>query len=414
MAQIGWIDFSPIHRQRVGSVLDLLRPEGMVDELGIGTIRDALANQLFPGISTIQTRAKYFFIIPYILYEYSSLKPAQRRGKTPSQYLEQREYEIMWQLAEEYKFIEGNGVIGISKRKPQKIVRRPSAIYWNGIYTYKFIDTRGLSAEAFLRQSANPSVESMLSSIQQGDDSIGDDVDAEYENIFRIKVPPKLNWSTNLNLNLDREEAGYFSDRISSIAKNKVIGELLDHNALWKVFITSRDFMQFAKSAIQLPLANNLKAILILAHDFSEMMHGAHIAYNCLLQQTAFTKTYYKEDWTTWLKDLPHNMLSYSSFNPNDLFQYAVSTRPYTAQFVKDWWSLVRHHNDDESKRNNLIRQQEAQAKGHKARIRWDKLDDVKEKEWIGLSYLDYRFGKVKTILNDIKEGLKHGAASQV
>ena len=67
MAQLGWIDFCPTHRDKVAAALDLLRPEGMVDELGLGTIRDGIANQLFPGISTIQTRAKYFFIIPYIL-----------------------------------------------------------------------------------------------------------------------------------------------------------------------------------------------------------------------------------------------------------------------------------------------------------------------------------------------------------
>lgn len=61
MATIGWIDFSKNDKDRVGSILDMLRPEGMVDELGMGIIRDALANELFPGISTIQTRAKYFF-----------------------------------------------------------------------------------------------------------------------------------------------------------------------------------------------------------------------------------------------------------------------------------------------------------------------------------------------------------------
>ena len=77
MASLGWIHFSPTHRQHVGSVLDLLRPEGMVDELGLGTMRDALANALFPGISTIQTRAKYFFLIPYILYDYQNLPPGK-------------------------------------------------------------------------------------------------------------------------------------------------------------------------------------------------------------------------------------------------------------------------------------------------------------------------------------------------
>src|SRR5688572_30964597 len=124
MASIGWIDFSANDRNRVGSVLDLLRPEGMVDELGMGTIRDAMANQLFPGISTIQTRAKYFFIIPYILYEFQQLlTKKQAKGKVSSKYLEQREYEIMWQLGDYYNHQDNFGVIGVTRRKPQKIVR---------------------------------------------------------------------------------------------------------------------------------------------------------------------------------------------------------------------------------------------------------------------------------------------------
>lgn len=407
MAQIGWIDFSPTHRQRVGSVLDLLKPEGLVDELGLGTIRDALANHLFPGISTIQTRAKYFFVIPYILYEYQILKPAQRRGKTPPQYLEQREYEIMWQLAERYNYQDGNGVIGISKRKPQKIVRRPSAIYWNGLYTYHFIDTHGLSAEAFLRHSASPSMESLLSSTTHGDDSIGDDADAEHENMFRIKLPPKLNWDDNLSLELERDEAEFFYDRIVSIAKNNIIAELLTNNKLWQLFINADNFMHFAKVAVQLPIARHFRTILILAHDFSEIMYGAHISYNCLLQLTAFNNDYYEEEWRTWIEDLPRNMLDYSGFNPDHLFQYALTTRNYTAQFVKEWWVLVSQQKGDFGKRDNFIIQQEARVKGNKARIRWNKLDDVKEEQWMGLRHLDYRFRNVKNILNDIRTGLK-------
>lgn len=87
MAQFGWIDFSPKDRQRVGTILELMKPSGQVDELGIGTIRDGLTDRLFPGISTIQTRAKYFFIIPYILQDFLRLSASERSRKTPSKYL---------------------------------------------------------------------------------------------------------------------------------------------------------------------------------------------------------------------------------------------------------------------------------------------------------------------------------------
>jgi len=35
MASFGWIDFSSEHRDKVRTVIDLLRKQGVVDELGI-------------------------------------------------------------------------------------------------------------------------------------------------------------------------------------------------------------------------------------------------------------------------------------------------------------------------------------------------------------------------------------------
>ena len=54
---IGWIDFSKDERNKVLNVIHLLDEQGAVDELGIGTIRDAFADYFFPGTSTVQTRA---------------------------------------------------------------------------------------------------------------------------------------------------------------------------------------------------------------------------------------------------------------------------------------------------------------------------------------------------------------------
>jgi hypothetical protein len=409
MATIGWIDFSKNDKDRVGSILDMLRPEGMVDELGMGTIRDALANQLFPGISTIQTRAKYFFIIPYILYDYQATKPAQRRGKTPSKFLEDKEYEIMWRLGDYYRSIaedtktrESFGVIGITKVKPQKIVRRPSAIYWNGLYTYQFINTNGLAAESFLRQSVNPSMESLLSSVQQGDYSTGDDADAEHENVFKIRVSPKLNWNENLTLDLDKTEAEFFRSRILSIAKGKLISELLQQDKLWEIYIQAEDFMQFARAALSLTLSDKLKAILILAHDFSELMYGAHLAYNCQLHHKVFNSEHYDEDFKEWIDGIEDSMLDYSNFNPDVL----TANRESTKRFVQDWWKQIQNGCKDVKKRDTLIEQQEAMVKGSKARLRWKKTDDVKENKWLGLRHFDYRFFQARTILKDISTGL--------
>ncbi len=71
--QIGFVDFSKEERNKVLATLKLLSTQTALDELGIGTIRDAYSDILFPGISTIQTRAKYFVLIPY-LFELAAKK----------------------------------------------------------------------------------------------------------------------------------------------------------------------------------------------------------------------------------------------------------------------------------------------------------------------------------------------------
>ncbi|TFJ94342.1 DUF6361 family protein [Lentibacillus salicampi] len=67
--KLGWIDYSSEHREKVMAVLDALFAPGAVDELGIGRIRDGFSDIYFQGTSTIQTRAKYFLIVPYLLME---------------------------------------------------------------------------------------------------------------------------------------------------------------------------------------------------------------------------------------------------------------------------------------------------------------------------------------------------------
>jgi hypothetical protein len=88
---IGWVDFSAEHREKVKSALDLLSTPGVVDELGIGVIRDSFSDSLFPGISTIQTRAKYFLTVPRIFEDYERLPAHRRRRRKLTAFLKEHE-----------------------------------------------------------------------------------------------------------------------------------------------------------------------------------------------------------------------------------------------------------------------------------------------------------------------------------
>lgn len=104
MSSIGWIDFSSEHRDKVRTVLDLLKKRGVVDELGMGVIRDTFADRMFPGISTIQTRAKYFTLVAYRVQAF-----IERSGnrETLESYLNYSEKKDRIKLVENHGEVQG-------------------------------------------------------------------------------------------------------------------------------------------------------------------------------------------------------------------------------------------------------------------------------------------------------------------
>ncbi|MFN8414557.1 MAG: DUF6361 family protein [Anaerolineales bacterium] len=61
-----WLDYSEHERHKMLDVIKMFSERETRDELGVGSVRDALADLLFPGTSTIQTRARYFFFVPWM------------------------------------------------------------------------------------------------------------------------------------------------------------------------------------------------------------------------------------------------------------------------------------------------------------------------------------------------------------
>lgn len=145
--QLGWIDFSKEDRQKAFDVINLLSEQGAVDELGIGIIRDAFANYFFPGTSTIQTRAKYFLIVPYMLREAVD----GRYGKDANRVLraiDSAEKDCGIRLLEADPKAEG--VIGSRVLPKGWVARKPSDIYWNGIRTFGIFCDYGLSIPEYV------------------------------------------------------------------------------------------------------------------------------------------------------------------------------------------------------------------------------------------------------------------------
>jgi hypothetical protein len=62
---IAWLDFSDEEQRRAREIVALFAQPESRDELGIGTVRDALSGAMFPGISVLQSSARYFLFVPW-------------------------------------------------------------------------------------------------------------------------------------------------------------------------------------------------------------------------------------------------------------------------------------------------------------------------------------------------------------
>lgn len=61
---LGWYAVDARQRQRMMEAVDQFRDRTTIDNLGLGTIRDAFSDTLFPGTSTLHTRLRYVLFIP--------------------------------------------------------------------------------------------------------------------------------------------------------------------------------------------------------------------------------------------------------------------------------------------------------------------------------------------------------------
>ncbi|MFQ5740509.1 MAG: DUF6361 family protein [Acidobacteriota bacterium] len=106
-------------------ILALFQEKETRDELGLGAIRDSLSDQFFPGTSTIQTRLRYFFFVPWV---YQSLE----EQRVPSHEIARRGRKLELRLTR--PLLEAGDKSGVFGRMAGGSLKRlPSQVYWAGL-----------------------------------------------------------------------------------------------------------------------------------------------------------------------------------------------------------------------------------------------------------------------------------------
>jgi hypothetical protein len=142
LASLSWLDHDAAAAERSMRLMALFEEKEARDELGVGAIRDAISDQLFPGTSTIQTRLRYFLFIPWLFEKLDG------RVVTSAKYAgaaRNAEAELMEELLEHEKDVDG--VIG--RRARGHLKRMPSSVYWSGLEAWGIRDYAGSLQQYF-------------------------------------------------------------------------------------------------------------------------------------------------------------------------------------------------------------------------------------------------------------------------
>lgn len=396
--QLGWIDYSNEHRDKVMAVLDLLAQKGAVDELGIGMIRDGFSDTFFPGTSTLQTRAKYFFIVPYLLMEQekeSFTKPGQFLDKLANQELEL--IDILKQ-GEDL-----DGIIG--GRSGKKLKRKPSSIYWNGLRKFEIFKYENLTLDNYAKTViAMKSKKQALRSL--GDEEADDlDVGSEYSGTFWHCLLPEDNWKENLQIRLTKQEAEFLKQRIilSSKTEQSLFAFLLNQD-LDKV--RQVDSFEMIGEVFELP--NHIKKMYQLAIKFNKFISGANIRYNVIFSKQENEDAV--EEWEEWLSD-PFVKNEFAMFPYIEVLRLLNVDRRNIRlkKFLREWQEHVI--NGDEEEIDKLIIKREIELKSKdRAKLHNSKSFSY-DRNWVGIKILDFRFRSAKAIINDIIVGLEGNRA---
>lgn len=392
--QLGWIDFSKNERKKVLDVLNMLSEPGTLDELGIAPIRDGFANIFFPGTSTIQTRAKYFMIIPYIL------KDLEYSNETDCNTILRKLDDIECRCGKTFLNNGGDtsGIIGIRSLKQNSWVKRaPSSIYWSGLRTYGIFTNETFSLYQYVRKMCKLKKQKInLKKLGNRHDNAEegnlDDKDAGNPMGMRFwKIPTyKEKWEKNLNIKLSKDEGEFLKKQIITSCPNSMLAYILQNR---KAEICKYDSFQSLDEIIH-SFPKQIRDDYAIAYDFSSFLYVLRTIYNILVSGGKNTTA--NSEWSK----LKGNLKNLSALDLEKIFIRLRLSNFSLRQFLRKSKKLMADE-DLEGMKTEIIRR-EVELKQSRAKTKKPGEFDVEE--WFGGGELDYRFNNAKVIIRDIFE----------
>ena len=397
-ATLTWLDLTASDRDRIRQVLDLFKEQGTVDEMGLGRLRDALSEALFPGTSTIQTRLRYVLFVPWI---YQQLEARRVASSSISAQLRKAELELIGPLLEHGT---SQGVIG--ERSRGSLARRPSSVYWTALVRW------GLFLHERPQGWYHDHFTALLHSaaLEESADDPGILLPRQPNWHPRLPGPPQA-FPDEASFDLTREEAVFLQGRI----EERCAGTLLAWLAREGSDAPTDGCFWDDSAATHAPA--KLRGTMELARRFSLHVEGMPLLYNLLLAERRRSEhggddaliDRYKQDIAAWAA---RETLE-QSFDPAELWTFAASRQVHVPlsqrNFVEAWTSRLSEIGpaaiaDDRTLRS-LIESRERQLKGPRARLH----NPGRLLDWsgeVGVGRMNFRWHRVHRMLLDLHAGL--------
>lgn len=395
---LGWLDHDEQQRRTMLQVIEAFGEQGTIDELGLGGVRDAISETLFPGLSVLHTRARYLLFIPWI---YAGVA---RDGHTGDRALGRGRLRELQLIDALLAGNETDGVIGLRARSSLK--RLPSAAYWAALGRYR-IRTLDTSIDGYCRALGRIRVSRHEQPHPDDPDLLTEPATPGWHRL--PPEPPGL--LERATFRLTPNEAAYLLDRLTGAVPGSLLAWLLAR---------PRQRRQWAASVWEerLPgLPVDLTQAIDQGRRLSQVMYGAAVLYNLLLAEAAKATQlggHYRGLLEAWADELRGSGACVGWDRPG-LWRLVRGRNPRisppTNGFVERWAKLAAGRAAgiaDDATARRLVADRELQLKGPRARLANPRALDQWRGE-SGLRRMDFRWAIGTRIVTDIHDGLDGG-----
>jgi len=407
---LAWLSSSSAEIARARSVLDALRKPGVIDELGFLMLNGAFAERLYPGVTTIMTRARYLLFVPAI---YRHLEQSRKAiGKDADRICRDLQFDLR-------NALEKNETSFIGKEGGRNLIRVPSTVYWTALGALG-IATRRVSEASYQRQLAEG---------VYGRRVYKDDDDAAHDEETESLWSPTLNlghvlpdgkFPDTTSFRLRKAEAGFLESRYAALIPDG------RENLVTRMVALGR--LHGVSSLIDIEYPWNIPGcqpvvttVLDHARRLSLLARGATLQYyRMLIEKRNDADPGVEDAFVTWWDA---SMADLRSWDLQGFFRLMTSWEAGRGasdrQFITSWIERSQAARTGRAALADraarlIVGRREDHVRPGKQRLRvkhqlesWKLPDGFST----GLYQMDYRHRVGRQIAMDIVEGLERGAA---